>query len=637
MWSDNETIVDLIGFQTHAALIRKVVTEPALLPVVMGVFGGWGGGKSSVMRMLENELRSERYPDVVCLYFNGWMFEGYEDAKSALLTSILVQLGEHKRFGAKAKGAVVKMLKKVKWMEGTKIGLHLGVPVAAAWLTGSPHAAVPALVAMQTLGGAQAAGSPKVKTPKESKQSEEVNWADLIKTDPDHPDLLEMRKFRSDFQKMLEETDIQSLVVLVDDLDRCLPERLIETLEAIKLFVSVPRTAFVIAADPRVVRLAIATRYIASRFPEETQEKLETGRLANDYLEKLIQVPYHLPRLSPPEIETYINLLACQKYLPPADFKRVLAHRVANLAGNFYAAYGLPGIKESIGTSTALPAALEKQLAWSNSVAPVITDGLEGNPRQVKRMLNAIFLRSELAEVAKLTIRDDVLAKLMVLEYSNETLFRQLNTWQAAEGGFPSKLKSLESAYLKGEEGAVAEDDAGKEWKTPSAINWLKLQPSLGDIDLRDYFWLARDRTNSTLTGVAMVSPQVRKLFVALVGDNEGEQTIAAKTAAHLDVKSQESLLELLGQQVYRHPDQAEGTRAFLLMAEQKIPNSTEALLAAIQKVTPALLEPSIAFNINLLGKQNPSLENAVRTTLEYLAKQAGTRIAQAAAKALRT
>jgi predicted KAP-like P-loop ATPase len=99
MWSDNETTTDLIGFRVHSDLILSVVTDSGLLPVVLGVFGDWGGGKSSIMKMLERDLRSEEYKDIVCLYFNGWMFEGYEDAKSALLTSILIQLGEHKRFG----------------------------------------------------------------------------------------------------------------------------------------------------------------------------------------------------------------------------------------------------------------------------------------------------------------------------------------------------------------------------------------------------------------------------------------------------------------------------------------------------------------------------------------------------------
>lgn len=53
MWPENETTDDLIGFQVHADLIRSVVLNPQMLPVTVGVFGDWGGGKTSIMRMLE--------------------------------------------------------------------------------------------------------------------------------------------------------------------------------------------------------------------------------------------------------------------------------------------------------------------------------------------------------------------------------------------------------------------------------------------------------------------------------------------------------------------------------------------------------------------------------------------------------
>jgi predicted KAP-like P-loop ATPase len=137
MWSDNETAADLLGFKVHADLIREVITTPELLPVVLGVFADWGGGKSSVMKMIAQGLESEGTQDVVCLYFNGWMFEGYEDAKTALLTSILVQLGEHKRYGPKVKDSITGLLKRVKLMELGKLGVkHIGVPLAIGAITG---------------------------------------------------------------------------------------------------------------------------------------------------------------------------------------------------------------------------------------------------------------------------------------------------------------------------------------------------------------------------------------------------------------------------------------------------------------------------------------------------------------------
>jgi TatD DNase family protein len=61
MWSDNETTTDLIGFKVHVDLIRSVVTDPNLLPVVLGVFGDWGGGKSSIMKMLAQDLNTEQH------------------------------------------------------------------------------------------------------------------------------------------------------------------------------------------------------------------------------------------------------------------------------------------------------------------------------------------------------------------------------------------------------------------------------------------------------------------------------------------------------------------------------------------------------------------------------------------------
>ncbi len=376
---------------------------------------------------------------------------------------------------------------------------------------------------------------------------------------------------------MLASTDINSLVILIDDLDRCLPERIIETLEAIKLFVAVPRTAFVIGADPRIVRHAIATRYVARQVGEATATREDEARqeeydLVQDYLEKLIQIPYHLPRLSPAEIETYINLLACQKHLTREQCSLVLSHWAKKRAANFYAPYQHGAIKEALGGDELIIEELEKQLSWSNSIALVITEGLKGNPRQVKRMLNAMLLRKQLAKVAGITIRDEVLAKLMVLEYAHPKLFQKLNNWQASESGFPEKLKELERWVLAEDDDKPHRlDESLSDWKNPSIRSWLRMQPSLSDVDLRDYFWLARDRTSSTLTGVQMVSPLVRRLFDQFIGENEGEQHIAARDAANLNESEREALLQLLQEQVERHPDQLSGPAALTLLADQKL------------------------------------------------------------------
>ena len=62
--------------------------------------------------------------------------------------------------------------------------------------------------------------------------------------------------FRKEFSDLLDEAKIEQLVVLIDDLDRCLPATAIETLEAIRLFLFVPKTAFVIGADEGMIEYA---------------------------------------------------------------------------------------------------------------------------------------------------------------------------------------------------------------------------------------------------------------------------------------------------------------------------------------------------------------------------------------------
>lgn len=642
MWSDNETTVDLLGFKVHADLLSSLITDPTLLPVVVGVFGDWGGGKSSIMRMLEKGFESEEYADTVCLYFNGWMFEGYEDAKTALLSSILIQLGEHKRFGPKVRAKVTSLLRRVKWMEVAKFGVkHVGVPLAAGLLTGgigALPAALASLVPTPSSSEPAKAGEPTTGGGKgKGEDGEEINWMEMIKSDPGKPDLLEIRKFRDEFEKMLKDTSIKSLIILIDDLDRCLPERIIETLEAIKLFVAVPRTAFVIGADPRIVRHAIATRYVKRQIGADEASRQEEYDLVQDYLEKLIQIPYYLPRLSPTEIETYINLLACQKHLDSAQCEVVLRHWAEKRRGNFYAAYQHGAIKEALGGDDAIKEELGRQLSWSNAIALVITEGLKGNPRQVKRMLNAMLLRKQLARVAGIDIRDEVLAKLMVLEYAHWARFQELNDWQSAENGRPERLKRLE-AWAIAEEGdrKAKLDDALGAWNTPSLRSWLRMQPALGELDLRDYFWLARDRTSSTLAGVQMVSPLVRRLFDQLTGENDGEHHIAARESAKLEVSERESLLELLRQQVERHPDRIAGPAALTLLAENKVEGAASTLFAALMSADANSLEPGVAFRLQALGKGDPALGEGARRVLEYLRAKKDTTVGKAAEKALK-
>jgi hypothetical protein len=631
VWSDNETEEDLIGFRVHAELIRSVVTDAKILPVVLGIFGDWGSGKSSIMRMLQKDLDSDE--KTICLYFNGWMFEGYEDAKTALLSSILIQIGEHKRFGEKAKDKVVGLLKRVKWMEVAKAGLkHVGLPFATALITGGVGGVVAAVGTAATGAASKVAAAVSGSGTAGSDHGEHKKWSDFIEEDPGKPDLLEVRKFREEFAEMLAETDIASVVILIDDLDRCLPERIIETLEAIKLFAAVPKTAFVIGADPRIVRHAIATRYVKQQIGKDAiSSDEEQYDLIKDYLEKLIQVPYHLPRLSPAEIETYMNLLACQKALGTEENAKLLEHWLKNRKKNMYAAYRQAEVCEALGSADAVPKELVDQLSWSNSIADVVTEGLKGNPRQVKRMLNAMALRKQLAKVADIKIRDEVLAKLMVLEYVNPALFREMGQWQVTDNGFPKNLQALEKASIDNALDKSSIDGCSAEWFKPAAKNWLCMQPALSDVDLRDYFWLARDKTNSTLSGVAMVAPIVRRLFESLISGNKGEQKIAVKESISLGSVERRELLSLLSRQIERHPDQLAAVNSMFDLADGGIAEARMAAIATLKTCPTTTLNPGVFYRVKMQSDIVGVHQSEAKELIAVWAKDDKTQIVRAA------
>ena len=140
MWSDNETSEDLLGFKVHADLLIEVINDETVLPVTLGVFGDWGSGKSSILKIIYEELKSEDEDelkdDTLVLYFNGWVFEGYDDAKAALLESIIDKFKKHKKLGSTIKDEADKLLKSVNWMRLLGLGFkNIVLPAASSFLS----------------------------------------------------------------------------------------------------------------------------------------------------------------------------------------------------------------------------------------------------------------------------------------------------------------------------------------------------------------------------------------------------------------------------------------------------------------------------------------------------------------------
>lgn len=288
----------------------------------------------------------------------------------------------------------------------------------------------------------------------------------------------------------------------VDDLDRCAPKRIIECLEAVKLFVNVKNTAFVIGADERIIEYAISQHYPIQMKKEDISSPF------SDYLEKLIQLPYKLPRLSDNEQETYITLLLCKNHLTDIQFNDIHRKYLEFRKTDKHSKYNIDNIKASAGNNVNFDA-----VEYRLPTVPIIKQFLNGNPRQLKRFLNTLYVRQDLAEVAGFRdIRPDVLVKLMVLEYNTlyNSRFEELYKLQKTNGG----VLPLENVEQEAKTDNGIQDVQWKDnWSSDYLREWLAFPPSLKDINLQDYFWVARDALKNEKPIASLVTNKVMLLF----------------------------------------------------------------------------------------------------------------------------
>jgi len=102
----------------------------------------------------------------------------------------------------------------------------------------------------------------------------------------------EIKEFREAYKELIKKSGIKRLIVLIDDLDRCLPQTAIETLEAIRLFVLWDKTAFIVGADEGMIEVAVRDHF--KNFPEidvTPNARETTQNYTRSYLESCFRCP----------------------------------------------------------------------------------------------------------------------------------------------------------------------------------------------------------------------------------------------------------------------------------------------------------------------------------------------------------
>jgi hypothetical protein len=329
-----------LGFDDTADALARIIDQSAP-QFAVGIFGGWGSGKTTLMQAIEDRLDNDR---IVPVRFSAWRYEKEEHLIVPLLDTVREAL--------------------------------------LAWSAGRPDGGQRARQTASTIGRVMrsilAGMSMKIGVPGAIDISFDANKAltehRAAGEDDDDDARVPGSFYHASFRALQDAFAVfvgqgtennRRLVVFVDDLDRCLPESALQVLESMKLFFDLPGFVFVVGLDQDVVEHVIDAKY--ARPAGATDEHAGSRVSGAEYIKKIFQLPYRLAPVAINQLDEFLEAAYREADLPD-DQRSELRDRVA------------------------------PHLRWVVGDASV-------NPREIKRYINAYTLLVEVDTVRNLDPR----------------------------------------------------------------------------------------------------------------------------------------------------------------------------------------------------------------------------------------
>ena len=513
MWNDIETTKDTLNFSVVAETAAELIIESDGQPISIGVSGNWGVGKSSMVKMIGEAIKNKSKENTtdkkyIFLEFNAWLYQGYDDARTALLQAVtdklLKEAKEHEGILEKVKS----FAKRINWLQMAKIA----VPMSVGLLPGG--VAVGGLAALTSAISNLWGSSDSENEAENSKKLHEAfkNLAPelkgMLKENASKTMPQQIEELRNEFEKLLSEMKV-TLVVLVDDLDRCLPATAISTLEAMRLLLFVEHTAFIIAADAQMIRSSVKAHF--------SEIDMNDG-LVTSYFDKLIQIPLSIPRLGIAEVKIYIISLFTELALRKGEISAESHSSVTAVLQSLLRNAWQGGISKHKLESAFQEDDISKMRSYIDiaeqlSGILVTANSISGNPRLIKRFLNELMIREKVAKSNGMTIEFSSLVKMLLFERCSKpnSLEYLIERVTESENGILVFLDEIETALSSGND--YKEPD--ESWSDPFVKEWVKLEPKFGKKDLRPLLYLSRDKS-PVLAAYDELTKEAKEILLAL-------------------------------------------------------------------------------------------------------------------------
>jgi formylglycine-generating enzyme required for sulfatase activity len=405
---DLPTDKDALDFTPYVEALVDVC-RTASTPLTIGVFGTWGSGKTSLMKMVKNKLPEE----YTVAWFDAWKYDKEETLWRAFLLSVLSAVRSKIKEGEPTDDLDYLETMLYRAVDIEKAG---GVTIDLLKL-GSKVAQGTVQIGLSFIPGAAALGKIVEELQKAGTENISESALDAIQRERTKIHIEQVKfleQFQDKFRTLVEQYVTNNggrLVVFVDDLDRCLPEKAIEVLEAIKLFVDAPGCVFMLGLDQDVIARGIEMKYKELGEKKDGEGKEQFTIEGMRYLEKIIQLPFQIPPVEQTDMGEFVEGLT-------AD--------------------------------------------WPHEECPkVFAVGLGDNPRQIKRTVNVFLMLWNLAEKRKKKLEGRIkpirLAKVVAIQAIYLELYELLKEE-------PRYLNELEK-YYRGES-TLSLSEVDKEYPT---------------------------------------------------------------------------------------------------------------------------------------------------------------------------